>query len=77
MNALKIIGIVNRYNEAPKSMKENILAELETAIREEGQAKNATAIETLRDALTWDEVKDNPLAVARIGRSLRALRDST
>jgi hypothetical protein len=33
-----------------------------------------TAAESLRDALTWPEVKDNPLAVARVARVLRGLR---
>ncbi len=38
--------------------------------------KLCNAIATLRDALTWDEVKANPPALARIARTLRTLRES-
>ena len=76
MSSLEIIGIVNRLNAVPKSMKPQVMAELESAIaaQQKHEAAPLDAVSALRDMLTWDEVKSNPVAVARIARSLRALR---
>ena len=85
----KIIGIANRLRVAPDSMRHAILVELVAAIdeKETGEALPAkreacadpgaaeSAIRGLRNSLTWPEVKTNPLAVARICRTLRTLRE--
>jgi len=61
-------------------MRPQIIAELAAIFAERGDEKpspDAIApdeITTLRDALTWTGVRDNPLAVAKICRTLRALR---
>jgi len=81
MTHVKLTGILNRLNSAPKHLRAGVQTEFDAAIDEMvaarvgGKSSPANTITTLRDSLTWPEVKDSPLAVARICRTLRKLRE--
>lgn len=82
-NDSKISGILHRLKIAPASMRRGVCEELIEALNTESDwlahKKTASATNTighLRNLLTWPEVKADGLAVARICRSLRSLRET-
>ncbi len=76
MNEQKIISICSRIRITPPGQRGSLLNELVREI-DAGPGYTANAAKTvanLRNALEWPEVKDNPLAVATIARTLREMR---
>jgi hypothetical protein len=76
---LEIVGIVNRYNVAPQSMKAEVAGELESAVKSCASSLcgsgETTEVDRLRNLLKEPAIKSNALATASIATILRNLRE--
>ncbi len=76
MDNTKVLSICNRIRITPPGQRGSLINELVQEIDAgPGYTANASkAVDDLRNALEWPEVKSNPLAVATIARTLREMR---
>ncbi len=89
VDAQKVIGILNRYRQAPSSMRRRIVGEIVAELLAvadaddpqgnalvRGAVDRFEVVNDLRSALEWEEVQGNSTFMAAICRKLRQLRET-